>query len=347
MTSEPLSSLHPRYCMFCGASLIYTDISIVDGQGSASWKCSGCKREDADNWSEFTFEPDDQADQSLADVEFTQISPDYLFTLPPPPPPPGLTVSTASSFDNSEAARIAQERYEKDFQDHQKLYEALTRQIAVDGVVAIVRAAHFPLFALNDLQGRFPFLSHGWGSGGWSEGKTPRMLSSFSLTYTGPDYPNVTERIVIEQEDKESRPWSNLATGESQIFDADRVVRLLAGLPGPNEPDMHALWEGMAIYQYVNIETANRAPVELSSLQLQSGEVASWTIRRFNAPLSLAHARAKIENTIIDVGAIGPAAEEIENLLGQLTRLTPEGAALDQVNLGLKAWSEYFQRGFQ
>jgi len=59
------------------------------------------------------------------------------------------------------------------------------------------------------------------------------------------------------------------------------------------------------------------------------------------------YARAQIENTTLEVGAIGPAAEEIERLLGQLTRLTPESAALDQINRGLKAWDEYFQRGFE
>jgi hypothetical protein len=253
---------------------------------------------------------------------------------------------TPSYFDLPEDARIVQEQFERGFQEHQKQYEALRRQIEADGVVAIVRAAHFPLFALNGFQGRFPFQSHGWGCG-WSPGKTPRMLSSFSLTYTGPGYPNVTERIDIKQEDKKDSPWLNLITDELQEFEADRIVRLLAGLPGGDEPDMHALWEGMAIYQYVNLETTRRAPVIRASIQLQSGEVASWVIRRFNAPLSLAHARAQIEDTIIDVGAIGRAAEEIENLLGQLTRLTPDSDVLDQIDRGLKAWNEYIQRGFQ
>ena len=64
-------------------------------------------------------------------------------------------------------------------------------------------------------------------------------------------------------------------------------------------------------------------------------------------PLPLAYARAQIENMILDVGAIGPAAEEIEILLGQLTQLTPERDVPDQINLGLKAWGEYFQRRFQ
>ena len=65
------------------------------------------------------------------------------------------------------------------------------------------------------------------------------------------------------------------------------------------------------------------------------------------SPLPLAYARAQIENTILDVGAIGPAAEEIEILLGQLTQLRPESDFPDQINLGLKAWGEYFQRRFQ
>jgi hypothetical protein len=355
MTSEPLPSHLPWYCMSCGASLIYTEISTVDGEGSASWKCSGCGKEDTDEWSEFHFTPIDQTDQSAleSDIEFKPPSPDYPFMLPPPPPPPpplsgGLAIPpTPSYFDIPEDARIVQEQFEREFKEHHKQYEALRRRIEADGVVAIVRAAHFPLFALNGFQGRFPFLSHGWGGSGWSPGETPRMLSSFSLTYTGPSYPNVTERIDIKQEDKESSPWLNLITDELHAFDADCIVRLLAGLPGGDEPDMHALWEGMAIYQYVNLETTRRAPVVRASIQLQSGEVASWVIRRFNAPLSLAHARAQIEDTIIDVGAIGRAAEEIENLLGQMTRLTPDSDVLDQIDRGLKAWKEYFQRGFQ
>lgn len=253
---------------------------------------------------------------------------------------------TPSYFDNPEDARIVQEQFEREFQEQHKQYEALSRLTDADGVVAIVRAAHFPLYALNGLQGRFPFQSHGWG-GGWSPGKTPRMLTSFSLKYEGPGYPNVTERIDIEQKDEESSPSLNLITDELQEFDAYHIVRLLAGLPGGEEPDMLALLDGMAIYQYVNLETARRTPVVRASIQLQSGEVASWMIRRFNAPLPLVHALAHIEGTRCDVGAIGRAAEEIENLLGQLTRLTPESPALDQIKLGLKAWNEYFQRSFQ
>ena len=63
-------------------------------------------------------------------------------------------------------------------------------------------------------------------------------------------------------------------------------------------------------------------------------------------PLTLAYARAQIENTVLDVGAIGPAAEEIEILPGQLTQLTPESDRTDQINLGIKTWGEYFQRRF-
>jgi len=110
---------------------------------------------------------------------------------------------------------------------------------------------------------------------------------------------------------------------------------------------MLALWRGMAIYQYVNIEAASRTPVIRASIQAQSGEVVSWKIWRFNAPLPIVYARAQIENTIIDFGAIGPVAEEIEELLGQLTRLTPESAVLDQLNLGARALAEHLQRYYQ
>ncbi|HMB28038.1 MAG TPA: hypothetical protein VKS99_08015 [Blastocatellia bacterium] len=64
-------------------------------------------------------------------------------------------------------------------------------------------------------------------------------------------------------------------------------------------------------------------------------------------PATLAYARAQIENTVLDVGAIGPAAEEIEIQLRQLRQLRPESDLPDRINLGLKAWGEYFQRRFQ
>src|SRR5262249_12725385 len=154
---------------------------------------------------------------------------------------------------------------------------------------------------------------------------------SFSLRNEGPNHPNVTERIAINQEDKERNLESSLIAGESQIFETGRIIQFLANLSGSEEPNMQALWQGMAIYQFVNIDAARRTPVIRASIQAQSGEVISWKIWRFNAPLPIVYARTEVENTIIDVGAIGPAAEEIEDLLGQLTRLTPESAVLDQV----------------
>src|SRR5262245_16975672 len=159
MTSEPLPSHLPLYCMSCGASLIYTEISTVDGEGSASWKCSGCGEEDKDNWSEFDFTPIDQTNQSAPepDIEFKLPWPDYPVMLPPPPPlSGGLAMPLTPSYsDIPEDARIVQEQFLKEIQERNKRYEALMRQIEADGVVAIVRAAHFPLFALSDLQGRF------------------------------------------------------------------------------------------------------------------------------------------------------------------------------------------------
>jgi len=99
----------------------------------------------------------------------------------------------------------------------------------------------------------------------------------------------------------------------------------------------------LSIYQFgIGASGARHANINTTAV----GEVASWTLRQFDAPVPTVYARAQIENTVLEVGANGPAAEEIERLLGQLTRLTLESAALDQIHRGLKAWDEYFQRGF-
>jgi hypothetical protein len=335
MPSEQLPPHLPRYCMLCGERLIYTEINTVAGEGEASWKCSGCGKEETTNWSEITFSPDDQADQSLPDTQFTSLISDQML-MPPPP----------SYFDNPEDWPFAQEDFLSEFREYQMREITLQQQLETEGVAGIVRAAHFPLFALNDLRGRFPFKSYGWGSGG-SKAESAGPLSSFSLTYAGPDYPNVTERILIEEYDRESHPWLHLTTDEPQTYDARHIVRILANLPESEGRDMQALSEGMAIYQYVNLETVRRTPVARASIQLQSGEIASWAILRFNAPLPIAYAYAQIENTKIQIGAIGRAAEEIESLLEELTRLTQESVALDQLNLGRKAWDEYLRRRFQ
>jgi hypothetical protein len=324
--------------MLCGARLIYTEISKIAVEVKVSWRCSGCGKEQTGKWSEITFSTDDQGDQSSPDIQVTSPISEYML-MPPPPPP-------SSYFDDPEDSPMNQEESARAFQEHQMQYMALHQQFETAGIAGIVRAAHFPLFALNDLRERFPFKSCAWG-GGWPKAESAGVVTSFGLTYAGPDYQNVTERIVIEQEDRQSHPRLHHTTDKSETFDAHRIVRILANLPDPEAPDMQALCECKAIYQYVNLDTVRRAPIVHASIKLQSGESASWAIQRYNAPLPIAYAHAQIEDTMIDVGMIGPAAEEIESLLGEWMRLTPESVALDQLNLALKAWAEYVQRRFQ
>jgi hypothetical protein len=341
MTIDPLPHHLPMYCMFCGTRLTYTEIREVAGEGSASWKCTGCGRENTNQWEGIEFIPVDQTDQSSTeietDIEIDALSPDYPFPLPPPPP---------SFFDNSEAGRVIYEQYMKEHLEYQKHYEALSRQIEADGIAALLKAMHFPLFALIDIRERFPFTSYQWG-GGWGTGKTQLLLSNIDLRYEGPDYPKNTERIAIDQRGKEINPKSRLIDRASHPIHTSYIVNFLASLTGTEEPTMQALHQGMAIYQYVNIGAILLTTAVHTSIKAQSGEVVSWSIWRFNAPLPLVYAGAQIENTTISVGAIGPAADEIENLLGQLTRLTPESAVLDQVDLGARAWKEYLQHFYR
>jgi endonuclease IV len=178
-------------------------------------------------------------------------------------------------------------------------------------------------------------------------GKTQLLLSNLDLRYEGPDYPKNSERIAIDQRGKEINPKSRLIDRASHPIHTSYIVNFLASLTDTEEPAMQALHQGMAIYQYVNIGAILLTSAVHTSIQAQSGEVVSWSIWRFNAPLPLVYAEAQIENTTISVGAIGPAADEIEDLLGRLTRLTPESAVLDQVELGARAWNEYLQHFYR
>jgi hypothetical protein len=99
----------------------------------------------------------------------------------------------------------------------------------------------------------------------------------------------------------------------SEILD---IVQILADLSGSGNPDMQKLGQDMSIYKFVNYESVSRTPVIRTLIKAQSGETVTWNILRFNTPLAIVYARGQIENTRIGVGAIGPIAEEIENLLG-------------------------------
>src|SRR5262245_38829127 len=102
MENKPSSPTFPRYCILCGASLTYSEMTLTDGQEKTSYRCSGCGNEGA-------------------------------------------------YFRKPEKSGIAPGRPAKELQEHQRQYVKFTRRIRAEGVSAIVRAAHFPLFVLNDL----------------------------------------------------------------------------------------------------------------------------------------------------------------------------------------------------
>jgi hypothetical protein len=151
-----------------------------------------------------------------------------------------------------------------------------SRQIEADGIAAVLKAMHFPLFALIDILERFPVTSYQWGSG-WATGKTQPLLSNLDLRYEGPDYPKNHERIAIDQRGKEINPESRLIDRASYPIHTSYIVYFLASLTGTEEPGMQALHQGMAIYQYVNIGAILLTPAVKTSIQARTGEVVSWS----------------------------------------------------------------------
>jgi hypothetical protein len=230
---------------------------------------------------------------------------------------------------------------------------ALGQEFETYGFGVIVRAAHFPLFALADLGERF--FPEDLSYAGCRPGDPlQHLLSGVTLTYAAPSYEHITERIIIEQEDAESLTGDESAmtflTQESDFFsgqadqqepssiadlsndvDAFDTVWFLARFLGPDTPSLHSLVEGMM----------RQTPAVDVRIEHRSGEVSSWVIRRFKSPLPITYAQAQIDNTRIKLGATGAAGNDIENLLSHLTRLTPDSALADKLNEGWKAWTEY------
>lgn len=327
------NSFTSRYCSNCGEGLKYDQVIKGGKQVGTSVVCLGC----GEGGTSFS---DSLSSEELSNLMFPDkdhlppsLASDLIFVLPPPPPP------LPSQF------------------------LTLWQEFETYGFGVIVMASHFPLFALAELEERFfpGDLSYANGQPG---DPLQHVLSGVTLTYAGPSYEHITERIIIEQEDAESLTGDESAmtfwAEESDFFsgqadqqelsstadlsgdlDARHTVRFLERLLDPDAPNMRSLVEGMSIYRYINSNAVRQTPAVDVRIEHRSGEVSSWAIRRFKAPLPIAYAQAQIDNTQIKLGAIGAAGNDIENLLSHLTRLTPESALADKLNEGWKAWMEY------
>lgn len=321
MFGDPLTAHH---CSACGAELKYYQVN-KGGKQVIHVVCSGC----GEGGASFS---DPLSSEELVDLMFpdkerlpSSLTPDMIFSLTLPPPPPPLPSQ----------------------------FLALGEELETYGFGAIVMAAHFPLFALADLEKRFfpQDLSY---AGGRPGDPSQHVLSGVTLTYAGPSYDRITERIVIEQEDVESLTGDESATtfwaeesdfisGQadqqepssiadlSNDLDAFDTAWFLTPFIGTDEADRRSLMDDMS----------RQPPAVDVRIEHGAGEVSLWTIRRFKAPLAITYAQAQIDNTRIKLGAIGAAGNDIESLLSHLTRLTPDSALADKLNEGWKAWTEY------
>jgi hypothetical protein len=330
MLDDPFTA---RYCSNCGEDLKYDQVTKGGKLVGTRVVCLGC----GEGGTSFS---GPLSSEELFDLMFPNkdhlppsLTSDLISALPPPPPP------LPSQFS------------------------ALGQEYLTYGFGAIVMAAHFPVFALAELEGRF-FPRDMSYAGGRPGDPSQHVLSGVTLAYAGPSYERITECIIIEQEDAESLTadkstmdfWaeeSDFFSGEadqqelsstadfSGDLDARDTVWFLERLLVPDAPDMRSLLEGKSIYRYINSNVVRQTPAVDVRIEHGSGEVSSWEIRRFKAPLPIAYAQAQIDNTQIKLGAIGAAGNDIENILSHLTRLTPESALADKFNEGWKAWREY------
>jgi hypothetical protein len=314
---------NPHYCSACGKELKYYQVN-EGGKQVIRVVCSGCGEVGASFSGPLSSE--ELADLMFPDKDHlpSSLTSEMIFGLTPPPPPPPLP---------SQLIVLGQE-----FETY--------------GFGVIVIAAHFPLFALADLEERF-FPEDLSFAGGRHGDPSQHVLSAVTLTYAGPSYENITERIIIELEDVESLTGDESTTfwaEESDFFsgqadqqepssivdlsndlDAFDIAWFLAPFVGADEASLRSL-----------VEDISRQPPTVGvRIEHWSGEVSSWAIRRFKAPLAITYAQAQIDNTRIKLGAIGAAGDDIESLLSHLTRLTPGSALADKFDEGWKACTEY------
>ncbi|MCH8876488.1 MAG: hypothetical protein IIA89_06650 [Chloroflexi bacterium] len=319
MSETELPANLPRYCDMCGGRITVTVLERHERRGQAVLECSACGHKSGIGWSEGGGEVDEKSPagewiyageswgpalkiDEEGNVTYEALTPKP--TLPPDPP------------------ELVEQREE---------YRQISQRADKYGINALLEAAQFPIFAFVDLEPRL--LPRGTSRGRrWTRGAPRRpALGKAGFLYVGPSYEEPTEGLTVENTDSETLPEAFTAGGFLDAQDASILLMNVAfGLL-----DLPELHEGRAIYRYVNQEAFGRADVLRPRVRLRSGEEAEWEVRRLTGPVAFGYAGTRIGRASIRIGAVGPVADDLESLLGQLTRLvigSEEVSALDEAH---------------
>ncbi|MCU0493695.1 MAG: hypothetical protein MUD01_19065 [Chloroflexaceae bacterium] len=298
MSKKSFPNYADRYCKWCGAALILQELQIRPEGREVTSTCSGCGKEDWQGWGGAGRSP-------FALALFEDGSSKAVRS------PPHLT-----PLDPEEAERWATESRER-----ADRFSDLFRQ---RGVSLLVETYTIPLCALSSAARLLPRgLSYGTNGVTW--------------VYVGPNYaaPEEAVHLAVDTSTRNFPPdWRTL---EPNLAAKEAISGSLRNALLHLNRFKH-LSAGEAFYQYLNINRFVQAPVSNVTVTLRSGETLSWHIKQFDQPVPMAFAWTLVEQTDVTVSAAGPCAKHMEELLAQLTRLTPGCPEIAHLDAGFAAY---------
>lgn len=315
MKKQELPSEIDRFCKRCGTELSYTNLQIRQDprsrRGAAKIRCPRCGWQISTTWARESIPVDPSKRDSEGRIKLGPVS------------SPALVIndkglSSYSIFDDPPAAPPGNPPALDVFM--QQSIE-ISGRIARRGVSALLDVAPFPVYGLSGLSPRLRGSLLMWDSA---------PVSVVHLQYAPPDKRVFDELVWLVCADTKK------PSGMPDALAAQLAEEGKAGFMGGvvcRMPQFRHLRDGGAIYQVINVEVVDEAPMSRVRAELGSGEECAWEVRHLNNPVAVTYCESRIGRTSVQIAAAGPIAAEIGGMLDQVIRLERGSAEVAELDV--------------
>lgn len=279
---------------------------VHGGSHQAQLKCSNCDLETAVGWSTFG------AGDSCTASGYSRS--------------PGATLDEHGKlkviFDSdltpeqlSQMGSIVIPEMERDFRSVDERVRAVLEfraEARERGIEFLLEEASWPVFLPVGIYPRLHLCRFDPGGNPDEHGEFRIVLKTFISTFVGPAGGEPNESLFI---------GNRVGTRHVAFvipYVAEYMMRAVKSLPAMSEFISFG-----SIVEPANLEIIEAITPESLQTTLNSGDDVTWKIWRLKSPNHQAYASVEIRDTIVDVGAAGMAAKDINSLLSQFSLIAP------------------------
>ena len=258
-----------RFCKRCGTALSYADLQIRQDprgrRGGAKVQCPRCGWQVSTTWSLESIPVDPSKRDSEGRIKLGPVSSPVLV----------INDKGESSYSISDDPTAAPPGIPPALDEFMQQAMEVSGRIARRGVSGLLDVAPFPLYGLSGLSSRLRGSLLMWDSA---------PVSVVHLQYAPPDKKEFDELVWLVCSDTK-RPSGMPEALAAQLAEEGKAA-FMGGVVC-RMPQFRHLRDGGAIYQVINVEVVDEAPMSRVRADLGSGEECAWEVRHLSNPVAI------------------------------------------------------------